>query len=423
MKGRRIFFAGLVLSAIAGWAMGYLRLPYLEKDDSFWLGFVAALAAGSLALLLAGAWKGRLWTVPGGRTAENPPRRRRIVRLLTGIVLVGGLLGGLYLYRGYEAMRQQLRQQEQTIRQLADLAESVKRKSELAPLMQNVLNDVWQALQRNPGRTLSDTAIARITALSFSFKPYRRIEADTLSGNEYSPERGQLLLALALMNIDSVSFARVKKEAPFEGADLRGANLKGCDLSGINLKGANLKDADLSGADLSGAVLGGANLWGANLERANLSRADLKRADLRWARLNEAVLPLANLNGANLTNAQLVKADLYDALFQWGQASGALFSEANLSSVNFVGTDLTRGNLTRANLSETDLRKINLSGAELAGAYLDKALVEKNWFEKLRAWRPAGEQEVLTNYTVENDAFDSWGRPMHHVRKVEKDSL
>ncbi len=415
MKRKIYLFLVLLFGLFMGWTLGYLRLPYLERDDSFWIGFIAALTAVSFVLMLSATWRGVLLSALTGRAKDNTNRGTLLWRGLAVAGLLGGLLGGIKVYYGNESLKKQIRDKDKTVHEMAELIEAVKNKSELAPLMQSMLNDVWEELKQAPGRTLLDTTIARIRALSFSFKPYKQVEGDTLSEREYSPERGQLLQALALMDMDSGSFAKIKQETPFAGADLRGANLRGRDLSGIDLKGANLKDADLSDARLIGAALEGASFWGANLERVNLSRANLKRADLRWARVNEGVLVGGDLSGADLSNAQLHQANLFDATIQWAKLSGAIFSEAKLTSVYFVGTDLSKANFTQANFSGTDLRKTNLSEADLVGAIFDKVMVENNWLNKVNTWRPLGEQELMERYYVANDTFDSWGRPLYRL--------
>lgn len=422
MKGKRYFLIGSFFGIMIGWALGFLRLPYIEKNFSFLLGFMAALAFVSLLLILLTAWNRKFLSgLMGKKTASGDPknaRRHRVIWvILVSVLVLGGVLSGLTVYRRNESFKLQIENRDKTLREMAALVESVKQ-DDLKPLMRGILDDVGEELKRNPNRALRDSTIARIAALSFSFKAYKHVEADSLSEKAYSPGRGQLLQALILMNIDTGSFARIKRNARFAGADLRGADLKGLDLSGINLHGANLKDADLSGANLRGADLGGANLWGANLNRANLGNADLKTADLHWAQLNEATLASADLSGANLTNAQLRKADLYGATFQWAQSDGALFNEANLNGVDFTGTNFTKANLSRAKLGDTDLRKINLSEADLVGVRLDKALVDKEWSDKLKKWQPLGLKELQESYALVSDTLDKWQRPLYRLRKI-----
>ena len=421
MKGKRYLFIGLVFGIIMGWALGFLRFPYLEKNYSFLLGFVTALALVSLLLLLVTAWNRTfLPGLAGQETATGDAKSTHtfIWRTLLGILVLGGVAVGSTVYRQHESLQRHIQNQDEQLQEMAALVASVQ-KSELEPLLRSLLEDVGEELQRNPGRTLRDTTIARIAALSLAFRPHQYVEGDSLSKQAYSPERGQLLQALILMHIDSRAFARIKRNTLFSGADLRGSNLKGVDLSGIHLRGANLQDADLSGANLTGAELGEAKLWGACLNQANLSHADLQRADLRWAQLNEATLPSANLNGANLTNAQLSKADLHEATFQWAQVGGALFHEANLTGVDCVGTNFTKVNLSQADLSDADLRKTNLSEAVLVGTTFNKTLVDVNWLDKLTQWQPTGGQELRERYKVVNDTADKFKTPLYRLKKID----
>lgn len=421
MKEKKYLLIGLVFGIVMGWVLGFLRLPQLEKNCSFLLGFIAALAIVSLVLLLLNAWnRNFLLGLMGKKTvsedSKSPPIHPFVWIILLGILVLGGVVGGLTVYRQTESFKLQIQNQDQKILDMETLLDSVKR-NDLKPLTRIILEDVGEELKRNPGRRLSETTIARIADLSFSFKPYQYIQEDSLSKKALSPERGQLLQALVFMNIDSGSFAQIIQSGIFARADLRGARLKGSDLSGINLQEANLRDADLSGANLKGADLKKANLWGANLNQANLNNANLIDVELSWAQLNEATLRLANLNGANLTNAQLRKADLYDANFQRAEAGGALFNEANLTSVNFYGTRLIRANLSQANLSYSDLRKTNLSEADLVGARLNKALIDAYWLENLIEWKPTGVKELRENYTIVTDTFNVEKRPLYRLRK------
>lgn len=423
MKDKKYLFTGLAFGIALGWALGFLRIPYIEKDFSFLIGFLAALACVSLALILAAAWNRIFLSALTDKKPESGNAQSRRAHpffwiILTGVLLLGGLVSGYAIYRRIESFKMHIQKQDERLREMTALMEWVK-KQDMSPLLRAVLDDVAEEIKHNPGRTLRDTTIARIAALSFDSKPYRYVEGDSLSEKAYSPERGQLLRALVLLRIDSGAFNRIKERALFTGADLRGADLKGLDLGGINLHEANLKDADLSGANLSGADLGSASLWGANLNRANLSRADMRRANMSWAQLNNATLTQANLNGANLSNAQLRKADLYDANVQWAQSEGALFNEANLTSVNFQGANLTKANLSQANLVDADLRRINLSEADVREVRCDKALVDKNWSETLKKWQPGGMTELQEGYGVVNDTFDKWKIPMFRLKKLD----
>jgi uncharacterized protein YjbI with pentapeptide repeats len=421
MKGKRHLFIGLVFGIMIGWTFGFLRFPYLEKNVSFLLGFTAALVSVSLLLMILTIWNRRfLLGLIGNKEragdAKSMPQPTLIWMVLAGIIALGSIGSGLIAYRQNQSFKRQIQNQDRRIQEMVALVEFVQKNNQES-LMSSILDEVSAELKRNPARTLSDATISRIASLSFSFKSYQSIEQDSLSKKRYSTERGQLLQALILMNMDSSSFTQIKRRAVFAEADLRGADLKGLDLSGINLKEAHLKDVDLSDANLRDANLGGANLWGANLNRANLSYADLKKADLNWARLNEATLSMANLNGANFQNAQLRKADLNHASFRFAQSGGAMFNEANLTNMDLIGNNFTKANLTQANLSDSDLRRINLSATNLVGIQLNNATVDENWLEKLKEWQPMGGKEISKNYTVAGGAFDKFKRAVHQLRK------
>lgn len=414
----------ILLAGVIGWFLGFLRLPYVEKNLSFLMGFIACVAVVLLLPALWFTWKKHadVLRLIGRDTVQqhskSVTRTYAIIWILVAAFIVaGGLLSSFLIHRQSTFFKAQLQQQNTKIQEQSELIESV-RKGNLIFLMSNILDNVEEELKNNS--TLSDAVIARIAALSFSFKPYKYLEGDSLSAKEWSPERGQLLMALILMKMDSGSFSRIKQSTPFAGADLRGANLKNADLSGANLNAVNLKETDLSDADLSRAGLKDANLWAANLNNANLSGADLKRSDLRYAELNGADLTFTNMDGAQLSGAQLMKADAREASIQYANLDGALLNEANLRGVHLLGTAMSKVNLTSADLTSTDLRMINLNEGSLLGTKLNKASVDSNWMNKISEWRLDGVKEIQKNYSVVRDSMDQWKNPVYRLRKIEE---
>ena len=78
------------------------------------------------------------------------------------------------------------------------------------------------------------------------------------------------MIALALMGIDSVSFAKIKQTATFAKADLRGVKLYSVDLNHINLEAADLSFSELT--------------------RVNLKHANLKKVWLKSSVVDSCVL-------------------------------------------------------------------------------------------------------------------------------------
>lgn len=425
MKAKFFLLTGLISGVVIGWAFAFLGLPSIEKNFLYLLGFVTCLAFISLAVMFLFAWNQRaLLRTLIGKSAEpvnaiGASETSLLMICVFGITTMVTLAGGFALYRKNASLRILNENHSKKMNELSELLESVKKNNNSFSI-NKILSDTEKALENNKGSMLSNSVIASITTLSSLCKPYRTIEGDSLSEKKLSPERGQLLTGLCLLQMDSASFTAIKQQVSFSFADLKKVNLKGINLSGADLKGANLHDADLSGANLSEANLQEANFWGANLNDANLHGANLNGANLNWAVLNGATLQAANLNGASLSNAQFRNANLDGAALQWVKSEALLFDSANLTRVDFTGAVLSKANLSGATMHEADLRRVNLSEANLAGAELSKAVVEENWFEKLREWRLTGAKAIQENFKVVNDSTDKWNKPVYRLKKMEK---
>lgn len=278
--------------------------------------------------------------------------------LMTVFTAIAGLLGTILLFNQNQLLNKQNEKIDNQI-----LLEEASRRSSLVVLMSNIMDKVDNEIERqqkglsekemkNKKFNLSQSLIGQIAALSYSFKPYRYMDGDTLIYYPLSPERGQLLITLVLLPLDTGTFNKIYKSATFISADLKEAQLNNAYLNGVNLQRGNLKWANLDEANLSGANLEGAYLRGAILKKAILSRTIFRGANLHEAFLNLANMNYADLNGANLDGA-------------------------HLHFTNLVGVNLATANLKGANLNGA-----NLSDAYLAGTYLtiNQALISKSLY-------------------------------------------
>ncbi len=340
----------------------------------------------------------------------------------------GGLVSGILLFKQQQFHESQKLVLEKVLQQQVVLEESIK-KGRLAVLMNNVLDKVDEELERNSDRKLTEETIARIAALSYSFEPYNYKEGDSLTTKKYSPERGQLLLALVNMKMDSSSFRKIKLKTSFSGAALSGANLEGFDLSRIDLKGANLREADLRGINLSEADLMEANLWGANMRAANLKGASLRRANMAWVNLKDGVIRDAVMTGMDMTSAKLGGLDFRGVDLRVSDLSYSFLNGANLTEVKMEGAFFRKANLTAADFSNASVRNTdlklavlkdaNFSGADLSGSDLSQANLsqanftgvelykvtfeEKKWFDVLQKWQVKGVENLGEKYEISKD--------------------
>jgi uncharacterized protein YjbI with pentapeptide repeats len=339
---------------------------------------------------------------------------------LTGLILGILIAGGVSFFFLNKLSGTQKQEEKLQAAHQAELAEA-ERRSGLVNLMGNIMNKIDEEFKQNPRRVLSDETIGRIAALSYSFVPHRDLVRDSSSEKILSPERGQLLLMLSKLKMDSASFKKIIVLTSFSGAVLREGDLRGADLEGINLSGADLQGTNLKDANLYGADLKMANLWDANFSNANLSGADLTRANLSWAELNGADLKRARLYGADLTSAQLRKADLQEADLQWADINSTFLPEANLTKANLFRANLIRTNLDKSILNEANLKMsvmtdANFSGADLTGAKLNGAEVtDGHWLDLLDEWHVTGAKEIQAQHKMIDETFNH--QPKFHIEK------
>jgi uncharacterized protein YjbI with pentapeptide repeats len=415
MKAKRFLLIGLILGGISGWTLGFLRLPYIEKNASFGMGFASCLALVVIAWMLILAWNKNTWLLkmigknPYADHSPQPTKNYMLLWILVaGFILLGGSVSSFLIYRQNQLLQSQAQLQNQKMSEQTALMASTRRSNALV-LMTSLFDRIDEELKSNATRTLSDETIARIIALNHSFQPYRYLQGDTLSDKKLSPERGQLLLLLSTLNIDSSSFNQIKRQTSFFAADLELATLSGVDLSGADLREANFKDADLSAANLSGADLGEACFWRANLKEADLSQANLEKADLKWADLSGADLREADLDVVDMTSARMTKVDLRNAVMTYADLSGVFLNEADLSGSNLNGTVLESANLSGAivknvnlrvaDLNDAVLEKTNLEGSDLHGVVVGG----EEWFEQLKEWQVVGAEAIQKGYYIELD--------------------
>ncbi len=459
MKGKRKFLVGIILGTLFGWFAAFFYSPISFNKVSFLLGFIGGLIFISFGIALLILWNKQSSQVnlkSKKLTIKNFLNSNRL-KLFNGIlssILVAfvGIVGSFLILKQNTLVHNQTAFQNKSIKQQSMLVESV-RQGNLVFLMRNILDKVDDELKQNPKRVLSDETIARIAALSYSFKPYQYIEGDSLSEKKFSPERGQLLLTLSKMNIADSSFEKIIFKTPFSNVDLSGANLRNANLQEIDFREANLSEADLRNVNLQKAEMVESNLWGANLRNANLSGASLKKANLKWADLKGSQLEGTNLDGADLSYAKLSTADLSEVKLQYATLNGASLNEVNLEGVKLFATvfskanlqgsnlkktdlrwaDLSEANLKKTNLSKANLRRANLSHADLSGADLSGAnlgvvnlsgaelhrvtIEEENWFEKLKEWEVIGVEKIKSKYKIIKDKSGNFN---YYLEKINE---
>ncbi|MBN8681875.1 MAG: pentapeptide repeat-containing protein [Chitinophagales bacterium] len=263
--------------------------------------------------------------------------------LLGIFVSLGGLTGTLLLMNQNQLLEEQnkkigiqteLMQQQTALAKQQMLLSEASRRSALVVLMSNIMDKVDKEIENqqkglslkqkeNRKYKLSQSLIGQIAALSHSFKPYLFMDVDTLIGKPLSPERGQLLITLTRLPLDTQTLYKIYDVSTFANSELSGAELSGADLQGIDLRDANLNGANLRKSNLCNALLHhisfgrGADLTLANLSSTKLFSASFIGTSLISANLSNAELGSAFFELVEFRNANLKGTDLSHTIFKF----------------------------------------------------------------------------------------------------------
>ncbi|MEL6841830.1 MAG: pentapeptide repeat-containing protein [Bacteroidota bacterium] len=334
--------------------------------------------------------------------------RPLIISLIVFTLLLSGLLlGGWWKLSKVESALLSLQAQMR-----ADSLLALRQDEQLAPLLASLLDRTARELEEHPTRKLREQSIRDIINFSHSLGLQAPAQ-DRLNPLPLNPLKGQLLLALCGMSMDSSSLSLIWEKANFVGADLRGVDLRGADLRGLDLRAADLSEANLEAARLDQADLQLAVMRETNLAQSQLTFADLQRADLRWVDFRGANLLGARLDGANLVLANAQGAKLRDSSIEYAKVNGAFFEEADLRCTSLKGSDVRQTHFYASNLAgayiartdfrEADLRQANIRGCTLIGylpMQLEGTMVDADWLVELPAWETIGYEEVQNSYQI-----------------------
>ena len=409
VKSKILRLAFYLILIVGGWTLSYLRIPYVNHTKSFWVGFAFCICVFLITFLGVKIWgKNRRFLkkiTTGSLATKNATVSREYMWIWIAVsvfIIVGALSSTGMIAWQAKLIHQQAENNNKRILELTEITESI-RKSNQVNLMSNVLNQVEAEINLKPNGPLSDAIIARISALSFSLKPYKIFEGDSLSDRELSPERGQLLIALALMGIDSVSFAKIKQTATFAKADLRGVKLYSVDLNHINLEAADLSFSELTRV---------------NLKHANLKKVWLKSSVVDSCVFNMSIITNSNMYKSIFRNCNFAKVTLPESNLTYttfNECSFALsnlkfsdFSNSQFERLNFTNTNLEHANLSFCNLKNSDFRHsclkfINLYKINISNIKLDSAEVQQNWFIDLLGFNISSAPALTNNFYIRHD--------------------
>jgi len=384
---KALFVIILVLFVLVGWFFGYINFPFIDQSQSFWVGLLGGLA---IMLLVIAITKSRSKLYNQGKTSPK-------ASLLLPIIIAILFISVLFLFVKNRSLESSVSILKGQIPNTNSISSSQQVK--FLAVMNSLLDTVGNELKSSKDNTISTSTIGRIVAFSKTIESYQFITSDTGVVKKFSPVKGQLLLGLIHMNMDSSSFTQIKKQVSFAGADLRNINLCGYNLAGINLKEANFEGSSLNGTNLSNSNLFGGNFHKTDMRDVNLSHSLLRRANLSWSNLSGSILIKANVEKVDLRNAKLNRTDLRGALF-----NGSILNSAMLIGADLTGCKLNRATLRATNLSNAKLINVPIQNSTFVDVNLTNTQVDSAWLDDLKKWKIDGQDELVKRYDI---LFDS----------------
>ncbi len=387
MNRKLLRIIALLFFLVLGWVLGYIRVPYIELQYSFWVGFI-----GGVTLLFA------LWILMWPKKEAKVERKKNSTIVS---ILIIGILGIAAVLQGKNnALRNEVNEQSETLAIQQRTIDSLQQ-GHVMTLMKAVLNKVEDEVESSPNRAISALSHEQLVNLNRYFKPYVSHNTDT--GVVYfSPERGQLLLSLLSLRMNDTSFQKIKEQVSFAYAYVPDAELVNFDLSGANLYqsywvGSKLLACDLSNTNLQFAILEGVDLGG-----TNLNQADFKRAKMKWVQLDSASLIEANLDGADISNADLTGANLEGAHLHWTNLQASILSNSNMAETDMSGVDFTKADLQNSSLENGIIKRTKLQDANMKDVQIDSS-----WMSSLKtaSFQNEGLEQLEQNYVVESDSL------------------
>lgn len=403
MTRRLIHILLLFLCMLLGWVLGYIKVPYIELDDTFWIGIIGCLGIMGFIISLF-----RIWNVQKAINPDETPQSSLNVsmfkslinyKFLVAIIIIGLISACLIAYYHTKQLNEELKMTQVALEDFKSNTNVEQQRINISLLL-----DLIHKLDSKPVN-VQDTVeminmIDRIVSLSSSFKINRVWDIANKVNIDLSEERGLLLLALLKTKMDSIFFNKIKANVSFYGADLRNADLHGLDLSGIDLKYAHLEYANMQGINLNDANLNGANLMGVNLNNATLVGTNLISSKLSWAKVNDADLRFAKLGRADISNSTFLNSNLFNASLIQAVLCNAVLIEANLTKCIMMATILSNANFSKAVFINSYIHSTNLSDA-----ILNDVIIQENWILRINENNNIGVNIMLKNYQIVCDSL------------------
>ncbi len=168
MKGNKYLLISVILGFILGWALGFLRIPLLEENYSFWVGLISCLALISFIVVALFIWnKNKLLNNLIGKSSTSSgvgtmnKTYITIWAFISLFIVLGGTLSGILIYKQNQVFKTHTQFLNEKIEEQAISMKAIKNNN-LVLRMRIFLDDIDLELKSNSKDSLSDETITKI---------------------------------------------------------------------------------------------------------------------------------------------------------------------------------------------------------------------------------------------------------------------
>ncbi len=374
-----------------GWILSLTNIYPFYKTNLFWTGVLASI---TLFFFIVSISIFKL---------KNKSRQFQIASIFISLIFVGITSVSYNIY----LLNNEYKEQSKSLEENIELQSKISLSNLEINKVENVaalIKQISKELNSKEVRTLSDTSILKIKSLSNSLTPFYYFDGNTLSSIKLSPGRGQLLIALCNLNIDSSSFSRIIKTTNFSNVWLKNADFSGSNLNGINLEGSYLKSCVFKGGSMENANLKNSIINECDFTLSSMNKSDLSLSQILKTDFSNSLLLDMDFNGIKGSNSVFYNCILRNSSFQWSDLIGARLNSCDLEGSDFWGSNLSNANLSNSNFKNSRLLEVNLNRSILKNVTLDNIAVSEDWINTSNVKESVGFDELNRDYSIKRDS-------------------
>lgn len=381
MNKRIKIFSIIIITSLFGWLLGYIKFPFINNIKTFWMGFIIGFmfllfAVICLTLIKPVLTNRLIESTIFAKTTENT-KYLNLIRFLL-LVLLSSLIVLIILLnreRKLNSINLKILNEKLSVTKIKTDLDTFK---ERIPILLSIIETIDSI--KNVKKEFQQTTelINRLIGISSLMQSHNY---SSPLCREIGFEKGVLFHALIHLNLDSLSFAKIKSNISFSGADLSNSKLQDKDLSGLDLSYANLKNAKLDYSKFDFTNFKGANLENASLNYCSMKDCKMMSTNLSWALLNSVNLENSRIDSSDLTSTSIFNSNLKKVFITHSHLLNTILIGSDLGLTTIISSKIYNSNLAKTNLLGSNILNSDFSNVKFDSTMVNEKFID-NLFER-----------------------------------------